>query len=138
MRISLIVKQLGRTNPLPVALPDRSARICRAPRFLEERAAPRWQGEEKQNGFRVECADEGRQPVSSPAAPRDDRPDALVKVIPGNFGRDLEAGDRSGDFNPARHEPADREGIERSHGPPTDGFEDRPRMRLCSAKRTHP
>jgi hypothetical protein len=25
VRISLIVKQLGRTNPLPVALPDRSA-----------------------------------------------------------------------------------------------------------------
>lgn len=81
--------------------------------------------------------DDGRQPVSSTAAPRNGRPDALVKVIPGDFGRDLKGGDRSGDFDPARHEPADREGIERSKGPPTDGFEDRPRMCLCSSKRTH-
>jgi len=82
--------------------------------------------------------DDGQQPVNSTATPRYGRPDALVKVIPGNFSRDLEAGDRSGNFHPARHEPADREGIERSQGPPTDGLEDRPRMCLCSAKRTHP
>jgi hypothetical protein len=62
----------------------------------------------------------------SAAAPRDGGPDALVKVVPGDFGDDLEAGDRSGYFNPARHEPTDREGIERSQGAPTHGLEDRP------------
>ena len=82
--------------------------------------------------------DDSRQPVSSTAAPQNGRPDALVKVIPGNFGSDLKGSDRSRDFYPARHEPADREGIERSKGPPTDGLEDRPRMCLSSAKRTHP
>jgi hypothetical protein len=45
------------------------------------------------------------------APPRDGRPSAFMKVIPGDFSDDFQAGDRSSYFNPASHEPADREGI---------------------------
>ena len=71
-------------------------------------------------------------------APMDRRPDALVQIIPGDLGDDLEAGDRAGDLDPARQEPADRKGIERSQGAPTEGLENRPCVRLCSAKSNHP
>ena len=67
-------------------------------------------------------------------APGDNRPDALVKVIPDDLGNDLETGNRTRDLDPTCKEPADRERVERSQGPPTDGFEDRPRMCLCAAE----
>jgi hypothetical protein len=65
-------------------------------------------------------------------------PDPLVQIIPGNLGHDLETGNRPCDFDPARHEPADRKCIERPQRPPTDGLENGPRMRLYTAKYGHP
>ena len=67
-------------------------------------------------------------------APVDGCPDPLVQIVPGDFGGDFEASNRPGDRDPARHEPADGKGVERSKRPPTDGFEDRPRVRLCAAE----
>src|SRR3982074_2574697 len=46
-------------------------------------------------------------PPSAPA-PGDGCPDALVQIIPGDFGNDLEACDRARDLDPAREEPANR------------------------------
>src|SRR6202022_3071959 len=73
-----------------------------------------------------------RTSSKSAAAPGDGRPDAFVKVIPGDFGYDLDACNRTGDLDPARQEPADRKGVERSQHPPTHGLKDRPCVRLCS------
>jgi hypothetical protein len=68
----------------------------------------------------------------------DRRPDPLMQIVPRYLGHDLKTGNRSRDFNPARHEPADRKCIERPQRPPTDGFENGPRMCLYSAKYNHP
>jgi hypothetical protein len=69
----------------------------------------------------ADCFDGASKPTS---APRNGRPDPLVQVIPGDFGYDLEAGNRSRDLDPARQNPTDRKCIERSQRPPTEGFED--------------
>src|SRR6202158_1919398 len=90
-------------------------------------------------------APKGDAPVPAPrsssslaSAPGDGRPDALVNIIPDDFGCDLEGCDRSRYFNPARHEPADRKCIERSQGPPTDGLEDRSCVFLLFAQGYYP
>src|SRR4030088_1996752 len=73
---------------------------------------------------RIDAGRDGR-PRSAPA-PGDGRPDAFVKVIPADFGYDLEGSNRTRDLDPARHEPADRKCVERSQRPPTDGLKHRP------------
>lgn len=53
-----------------------------------------------------------------------------MQVAPGNLGDDLNARDRSRDFDPPGHEPADRKRIQRPKGPPADRLEDRSHMSL--------
>jgi hypothetical protein len=72
--------------------------------------------------------------IRSAPAPGDGRPDSFVKVIPRNFSDDLEAGNRTRDFDLAGKKPTDRKRVERSQRPPTDGFENRPCMRFCSTE----
>src|SRR5258707_10662142 len=72
------------------------------------------------------------------SAPGDRGPDALVKVIPPDFGDELKPRNQTRQLKLAGQIPADRERIERSEHPPTDGFKDRPCMCLCSAEHTHP
>src|ERR1700737_1201233 len=69
-----------------------------------------------------------------PSAQGDARPGALVKIIPGELGYDLEPGDRTGDLDPPRQHPADRERVERAQSPPANGFQNRPCVCLCSAE----
>src|SRR5258708_869100 len=70
-------------------------------------------------------------------APGNGGPDALVEIVPGDFGRDLEPGNRARDLYPAGEKPADRERVERSQCAPADRLEDRSDVRLCSAERNH-
>src|ERR1700726_316827 len=72
------------------------------------------------------------------SAPTHRGPEALVKIVPEDLGYDLDTGDRSCDFDPARHEPTDRECVECSQRPPTDSFENRSCVCLCSAEQNHP
>ena len=65
-------------------------------------------------------------------APGDGGPEALVQIIPGNLRSDFKNRDRAGSLNPARHEPANDEGIDSSERPPTDRFQNRSRVRLCT------
>lgn len=53
---------------------------------------------------------------------------------PSDFGYDLEAGNRIRDLDPARQVPLIAKCVERSRRPPTDGFKDRPCVRLGSAE----
>jgi hypothetical protein len=66
--------------------------------------------------------------------PADRRPAAFVKVVPGDFGNDLKAGNRPGKRNPAGHDQADCKRVQRSQRPPTDGLEDGSRVRFCAAE----
>ena len=70
-------------------------------------------------------------------APRNGRPDALMQVIPGDFGDDFEAGNRARDLDPSRKQPTDRKCVERPQCPPTDGLQDRSCVCFCSAERYH-
>src|SRR5260370_23022967 len=70
----------------------------------------------------------------SAPAPGNRRPDTLVKIIPGELGDDFEARDRTCDFDPACHEPADCKGVERAQRAPTAGFEHRPCVCFSSAE----
>src|SRR5436190_10646150 len=72
--------------------------------------------------------------VRSAPAPGDRCPDALMKVIPPDLGDELQPGDQACELELARQVPADHEGVERSQGPPANGFDDRPCVRLCSAE----
>jgi hypothetical protein len=65
-------------------------------------------------------------------APLNGCPNAFVQIVPNNFGDDLEASDRSRNFDPAREKPTDRKRVERSQRPPADGLENRAQMCLCS------
>src|ERR1700738_1117905 len=47
-------------------------------------------------------------------APGNGGPDALVEIVPDDFGRDLKRGDRARDLHPAREEPAGRESVDAS------------------------
>ena len=70
-------------------------------------------------------------------APRNGRPNALMQVVPGDFGDDFEAGNRARDLDPSRKQPTDRKCVERPQCPPTDGLQDRSCVCFCSAERYH-
>src|SRR5215471_19131203 len=72
------------------------------------------------------------------SSPRDDRPDPLVEIIPGDLGDDLHSGDRACDLHSTGHEPTDGKRVERAECAPAYGLEHRSRMRFCPAKKGHP
>ena len=56
---------------------------------------------------------------------------ACISQFAGNLGDDLNPRDRTCDVDLPGHEPTDRECVERSQGPPTNGLEHRSKMGLC-------
>src|SRR5665213_1380624 len=135
-------------NPARAAPARRAAAIKFFMRFLPALANLRGYGATLAGSFdhaavRARIAQTARQRRTtgdprSASAPGNCRPDPLVQIIPGDLGDDLKAGDRTRDLDPARHEPADREGIQRSHRPPAYGFDDRSCVCLCGAEQNNP
>ena len=66
----------------------------------------------------------------TPVSPRDDRPDPLMQVIPGDLGDDLHSSDRACNRHSAGHEPTDRKRVQGPQRPPAYGLEHRSRMSL--------
>jgi hypothetical protein len=74
---------------------------------------------------------------SSLSSPRDDRPGALVKIIERDLRDDLHRGNRTRQAEFPGDEQADHERVDRASDAPTDGLDERARVRLALRKEPH-
>jgi hypothetical protein len=65
------------------------------------------------------------------SSPRDDRPGALVKIIERDLCEDLHRGNRTRQAEFPGDEQADHERVDRASDAPTDGLDERARVRLA-------